>query len=624
MSAAKRRRGNSLHLNLSGAQAEELPPIVAAFFVTFDLRAGYTIAWQRSIPGLELDSSVEYKSLPSGLHNVSEDLIYFIQSNEYAGVSAYVNKPTPGSDRNANMLAVGVLVPSHGQLGKSWRHADGLKKLAVAIAENESNTEPLEEYWSAHQDHETGEDEEAVAPSPSIKAKQPQLESSANGAARQRNRAVSTASALAPPGQYLSKTHPATALPLLIETFGPLVFPLYKAALLRKRILISTRAPVETACIFVYNISVISGLPASIADGLPLEPLPFRLQPLFSVGVHDMDDLAHGGRDSESSDDPGLGWVACTTDDILCDKPQLYDYLIRLPTLPPGPVQRKVWPEIFDAKGIEIKATQRDLRRYRVLRQETRRLDRSTSPKSTPADLAHSLTFMNQETAETDTSSTLDADLAEPQSWSALAYNSFMWWASAGEKRTDLDEEEHQDSSLLRRITTDSSPSRPRSSGKSPVMDMAFEGPSALEMTLVAFFHRLTTMIIQILSELIDDADADESSSDNERSIRRGSDTDRLETPNDTEPLMTTQDGEDLTQIVVEADDMSRMGLDLWSESDRAFVEGLILFYWGRKADYKSSVLDPSTYTIKDQKQFMASIAIAVQSQPTFLIMGMI
>ena len=67
---------------------------------------------------------------------------------------------------------------------------------------------------------------------------------------RTRNRAVSTASALAPPGQALSSHHPALSLPVMLDTFGPLIFPLYKAALLRKRILLMGQAPVELACNF--------------------------------------------------------------------------------------------------------------------------------------------------------------------------------------------------------------------------------------------------------------------------------------------------------------------------------------------------------------------------------------
>ena len=79
---------------------------------------------------MELEGIVEFKSLPSGLHNVQEDLIYFVH-DKYAGVSAFVNEPTSAEERNALMLAVGCLVPlSYGRLGRSWRHAKRLKELA--------------------------------------------------------------------------------------------------------------------------------------------------------------------------------------------------------------------------------------------------------------------------------------------------------------------------------------------------------------------------------------------------------------------------------------------------------------------------------------------------------------
>lgn len=97
---------------------------------------------------MELSESVEFKSLPSGLHNVREDLMYdgrvfqyvsiltyisryYVHDDEYAGISAFLNEPAANSDRNALMMAVGALVPlSQGRLGKIWRHAAALKEVA--------------------------------------------------------------------------------------------------------------------------------------------------------------------------------------------------------------------------------------------------------------------------------------------------------------------------------------------------------------------------------------------------------------------------------------------------------------------------------------------------------------
>lgn len=70
-----------------------------------------------------------------------------------------------------------------------------------------------------------------------------------------RIRALSTTSALVLPGQSLSPHHPARSLPKFIDTIGPLIFPLYRAALLRKRILLVCQAPVELACNFGESVS---------------------------------------------------------------------------------------------------------------------------------------------------------------------------------------------------------------------------------------------------------------------------------------------------------------------------------------------------------------------------------
>jgi hypothetical protein len=111
------------------------PPISALFLIDFDVKAGYTIVWKEAVAGLELEGTVEYKSLPSGLHTVQDDLIYFVHEDGYAGLSAFVNSPTDEEEaRHARMIAVGVLVPlSFGRLGRSWRHAEALTEMAGCV-----------------------------------------------------------------------------------------------------------------------------------------------------------------------------------------------------------------------------------------------------------------------------------------------------------------------------------------------------------------------------------------------------------------------------------------------------------------------------------------------------------
>ena len=123
----------SLNLDLPNNQPNDLPPVSALFLIYFDVKAGYTIGWKRSLPGIELEGVVEYKSLPSGLHTVKDDLIYFVHQNN-AGISAFINAPAAEESRNARMLAVGAMVPlTYGRLGRCWKHAEKLKEMAKYV-----------------------------------------------------------------------------------------------------------------------------------------------------------------------------------------------------------------------------------------------------------------------------------------------------------------------------------------------------------------------------------------------------------------------------------------------------------------------------------------------------------
>lgn len=128
--------------------------------------------------------------------------------------------------------------------------------MARTLVPDPAKTQPLESYWLAHKLPTEEDSQREAAESPSDgQVKRKQSPASPNGKPRTRNRAVSTASALALPGQSLSSHHPALSLPVFLDTFGPLIFPLYKAALLRKRILLVGQAPVELACNFGKYIS---------------------------------------------------------------------------------------------------------------------------------------------------------------------------------------------------------------------------------------------------------------------------------------------------------------------------------------------------------------------------------
>jgi hypothetical protein len=179
-----------------------------------------------------LDGAVEFKSLPSGLHDVQSDLVYFVHEG-YAGLSAFAKGEASAEERNANFVSVGILVSrAYGRLGRSWLLAERLRKLATALAADVSATTPLEEFWNEQS--------------------RPQVCAAGDSAKKGqgRARALSTITAVVPSDQNLPPFHPALSMLKYVEVFGPLVFRLQQAALLRKRILFVGSAPVRTCCEF--------------------------------------------------------------------------------------------------------------------------------------------------------------------------------------------------------------------------------------------------------------------------------------------------------------------------------------------------------------------------------------
>ncbi|KAL4909811.1 hypothetical protein BDW74DRAFT_44270 [Aspergillus multicolor] len=598
----------SLGLDVPRTPAAEAPPGIAALFVIhFDIKAGYMVTWKRTIPGVEIEGAVEYKSLPSGLHNVSEDLVYFVHE-DYAGISAFLNQPADESERNAKMFSIGVLVPlSSGRLGKSWRHASKLKELAQRYSEHEFDTHQLSGYWETHE--LSANDMSAVPDSP--------LESPLSLRLRthgdrpdplQRHRAISDAIVLETSRPALTPFHPASSLPDFLDAFGPLIFPLYRAALLRRRVLFMAEAPVQIPCNYVYDLSLLASVPNSLLPLLPSDSLPsLRPRALFNVGVYDIPYLSsfiEGSAEPERDS----AWIACSTDSVLSLKPELFDILVTLSPSHAKDAADKAYPTItvstspVDKKQpprTELKATQRDARRYTTLRKGLRRVF-----KDEDANLEDSGADDNSDAASTFSSS----PIVEPLSWTRLAYTSFIWWASAGEKRdgfSEEEEEEHeieQDARLL--ASLDNLPEPPSGSIRRRNMQPEQTPTQPPEIALIAYFRQLTTQIFATLSDVIarhDDQSGDgpvlntsipyEDEVDDTENVADEVTAENPSAEDDTFPLIDHGHGSspetqvrDIDTVIISAEDMAELGLDTWSTADRIFVEELVLTWWGRNA----------------------------------------
>ncbi|KAI4740600.1 hypothetical protein E4T50_08960 [Aureobasidium sp. EXF-12298] len=531
-----------------------LPPIAALFLVVFDRKVGCVMECtpdkQPADDGpVELDGVVEYKSLPSGLHNCDSDLVYFVHE-QYAGISAFANRPAHESERNAHFAAVGVLVPlTYGRLGRSWLHAHQLRRLVANIVDDTDNTHELQEYWE-HNRLATHDEAD------------PDL---GHNSTQRKRRALSDATGFHPANPTLSEDHPAMSLAHDLDTFGPLIFPLQRAALLKKRILIITPTPVQPACNLVYNLSVLSNIPPSAADLASEKDALYPLRPLFNVGIRDIDYLTQ----LATNPTPQNSWIACSSDDILAAKSKLYDVLVELPQRTLDMPAAKQWPSVRTAAGEDIKATQRDLRRYYTLKRELNRLryqsqtyHNGEAGESTDDDPSESAPLVpSKEDGENDADQYIqlegESKVVEPSSWASIAYTSFLWWASAGEKDALLDDEACQDARLLDDLPLPAPSKQGLSSGRrsSSVHDEVAgvdERFQSVAVTLIAYAHRLTTLVMETLGEMVEAADVE------------------------------ARDGEEGT-ISIHSEDLRRMGLDEWSQSDGEFVKEMAVLYFGRK-----------------------------------------
>lgn len=331
------------------------------------------------------------------------------------------------------------------------------------------------------------------------------------------------------------------------------------------------------------------------------------------MGVHDIpfleDDLkasitqpAIESEDEDEVEESGHGWIACTTDDIITTKKALYDVLITLPPSFSAGSKVKVWPKVESPRGTEIKATQRDLRRYRALKWSLSRSviepdrasvnwpntrnsnnDDAVCPSSSGSALATDGPLLD--TSDTDS-------IVEPLSWSALAYSGFMWWASAGERHMANEDEIEQDSILLDGFgsTTEPQMSRPARSRSQSSLSQTQHPQSGqgdqsakLEMSIIAYFHRLTTRYLTTLSDIIDTTSLDDD--------EEGDDDDDI---HEDDALLRdgNGDGDDAPPISINSADMAKMGLDQWSSSDHAFIIELTKAYFNRRAQVQGTSID--------------------------------
>lgn len=354
---------------MSDGQKADLgrPPqdIVAIFHASFHPTKGNVVDWcLKASNDLSIDG-VEFSTLPSGLHLVNHDVVYFTKDT-HPGVSVFRRRRTSEhGQRGFRLSALGVLL-ARSSRPRPWLHVDALNALIDQIYTS------VEERGICMSDQNQGvvlepsEDAGDWEPARAFFEERMVRRADLRGAGQWRGWSYELDNPAVPP----TPSTPTLHLPHLLRILGPSTLTLYKHVLGRRRILIYTLPPVEPACVLCHVAADLcfeaqcktfyggSGPhdtddeEGEHSDGSSARGggLPTRLSGrsregitvLGMVTLSDLDKMHHEGK-------TGRGWIACTTDAIFLEKPSYYDLVIDLTTSTP---LRSTRPTLYVSKPV--------------------------------------------------------------------------------------------------------------------------------------------------------------------------------------------------------------------------------------------------------------------------------
>ncbi|KAG5735434.1 Protein LCHN [Termitomyces sp. T112] len=274
--------------------------LVAVFHASFHPTQGNVVDWSlKTSDDLNLDS-IEFNVLPSGLHLIDRDVVYFTKDGQH-GVCIFRRRKTEEQgQRGFRLSSFGVLL-ARSKRPRPWRHTAALKDLFTIIhkqCEEAGLVQPTESQW-----------EPARAYFEERKIRKVDAREWSGW-----NQDFSDSTEF--------NSHPTLHLSQLFRILGPSSLIIYRHVLGRRRILIYTQPPVEAACILCYAA-------ADMCYEAQLSTSGRTRDPLSVLGMVTLSDMRRLKTES--------GWIACTTDAIFLEKPSCYELLVDLTHSGPRP-----------------------------------------------------------------------------------------------------------------------------------------------------------------------------------------------------------------------------------------------------------------------------------------------
>ncbi|KAJ7769409.1 hypothetical protein B0H16DRAFT_1411336 [Mycena metata] len=314
--------------------------IVAIFHASFHPTQGNIIDWSlKANDDLSLEH-LEFSALPSGLHLVEEDVVYFTKDGQH-GVCVFRRRKTVDhGHRGFRLSSLGILLAKSAR-PRPWRHTAALKELTTLIYsrfESSASLVPTENDWD---------------PARAFFNERKVTRADLGGAGDWNGWSHELLERL---DDTATNQNPTLHLPHLLRILGPSSLTLYKHAVGRRRILIYTLPPVEAASILCqvaadmcyeqqveYTGAETSASGSQSRTGSRLHPKHKEgISVLGMITLNDLDRL-------QSEEISGRGWVACTTDAIFLEKPSCYDLLIDLTTSTPNKATR---PTFYSSRPV--------------------------------------------------------------------------------------------------------------------------------------------------------------------------------------------------------------------------------------------------------------------------------
>lgn len=495
------------------------PQAVAVFLVKFDMRSGYELVWSKTTGSIDL-SGIEFKVLPSGIHEFSEDLILFTHIDKeqiYYGISKFrqmtlrVSSETPTGEgeeqlenpfvdpseapvdrKNIKMYSLGCLcLPVKTEwtpdtyISNGFEYIGGLDEYLVDFLHSDStNYEALEQIDLNH----------------------------------------------LPINKF---NNPIVNLLKFFNNFGPLIFTLYKLSLTRPRIIIFNQSKCNNYLVetFNYLISVLSLIPQKLKINSQIIASHLGkdqdfIRPLYNISLNDLES-------------PLLklpSFIATTNDDILMYQP-VYDYAIVLNNDAQNPSPKILSFAEVNKQSHLLKSTFNDYTKFKIVYQQL--IDKSEIPNNKSIDnlsIKTSNSFFSNFKffGGTNPGSSLRVggavmnyepnwwlkDSTYPISWTQYIWSAFSWFASAGQY-SDLDQQGpqsptgphppgkyHGNSNMMSQNSSSANLLSVPGSRSSPLMEIqeSISHEDYLQyIEIIGYFHKLTKKWVYLINEVIID-----------------------------------------------------------------------------------------------------------------------